>query len=471
MKNRSKWLTTALVMVSAILVDLDTSAAFSPASESSKVPPTNRRRSRISDPKDGHRIAMDMNVAMSSVDIYKAPSEMLNNGETPKTLDILSLPSTSRPVALGKRTRNPRIKRSSSRNSSSPKIERRIKSKDRDGRLSKEEERTLTYSIRSLRKAMRIRDDIVLDSHDYIPSESEWAKACGLSIIALRRVMYEGQQARTTLVSANAGLVTSIAKRHYRSLKIATEAGGGVGTILTLQDMIQEGNLGLMQAAERFEPERGWRFSTYATYWVKQRILRSISDSSRIIRLPAHVHSMLQKVNKARKDMIHEVGRVPSVPELAHYMEMSIEELTRLTSRSRNVVSLELPLRSGGSLKEDTRTIGDMMVSDAPTPEEDAQNQYLKEDIRAVINELKTRERDVLILRFGLDNGNPMSISETAKRLAISSDRVRLVEARALNKLRSPQRNYRLKEYIGGQNEEDQPAEEPEPSPEKMWFF
>lgn len=100
--------------------------------------------------------------------------------------------------------------------------------------------------------------------------------------------MYEGQQARTTLVSSNAGLVTSIAKRHYRSLKLATEAGGGVGTILTLQDMVQEGNLGLMQAAERFEPERGWRFSTYATYWVKQRILRSISDSSRIIRLPAH---------------------------------------------------------------------------------------------------------------------------------------------------------------------------------------
>jgi RNA polymerase primary sigma factor len=100
--------------------------------------------------------------------------------------------------------------------------------------------------------------------------------------------MYEGQQARTTLVSANGGLVTSIAKRHYSSLKQATEAGGGVGTILTLQDMIQEGNLGLMQAAERFEPERGWRFSTYATYWVKQRILRSISDSSRIIRLPAH---------------------------------------------------------------------------------------------------------------------------------------------------------------------------------------
>jgi RNA polymerase sigma factor (sigma-70 family) len=100
--------------------------------------------------------------------------------------------------------------------------------------------------------------------------------------------MYEGQQARTILVSANAGLVTSIAKRHCYSLKMATEAGGGLGTILTLQDMIQEGNLGLMQAAERFEPEREFRFSTYATYWIRQRILRSISDSSRIIRLPAH---------------------------------------------------------------------------------------------------------------------------------------------------------------------------------------
>jgi len=456
-------------MATAMLVDLDTSVAFSLSSDGAKASITSRRRARMPDPKGGLRSSMDLNVAMPTV-YEAAPSEMSFNGETTQTLDILSLPSHSRPVALGKRIRNPRIRRSNSRNSS-PRIDTRIKSKEREGLLSKEEERTLTLSVRSLRRAVRIRDEIALNSHDYIPTEAEWAEACGISIIGLRRVMYEGQLARTTLVSANVGLVTSIAKRHYRSLKQATEAGGGVGTILTLQDMIQEGNLGLMQAAERFEPERGWRFSTYATYWVKQRILRSISDSSRIIRLPAHVHAMLQKVNKARKDMIHEIGRVPSIPELSHYMEMSVEELTKLTSRSRNVLSLEKPLRSGGSMKEDRRTIGDMMVSDAPTPEEAAQNQYLKQDIRTVINELKTHERDVLILRFGLDNGNPMSVSETSKRLGITTDRVRLVESRALNKLRSPQRNYRLKEYLGGYCEEELIAEAPERSSEKMWFF
>jgi RNA polymerase primary sigma factor len=180
---------------------------------------------------------------------------------------------------------------------------------------------------------------------------------------------------------------------------------------------------------------------------------------------------MLQKVNRARKDMVHEIGREPSVPELAHYIEMSVEELTKLTSRSRNVVSLEIPLSSGGSLKEDRRTIGDFIVSDAPTPEEDAQSKYLKHDIRAVIDELQANERDVVILRFGLDNGTPLSINQTSKRLGISSDRVRTVEARALTKLRSPQRNYRLKEYLSEHNEEAQPKEDFQPSPEKMWFF
>lgn len=281
--KRSRWMTTALVAITAILVDLETSVAFSPSSESPKTG-TSRRRTRVTDFKDNGRANLDLHVAMSPV--YEAPLEMFAD-ETARTVDILSLPSSSRSTALGKRGRNPMIKRPNSRNSS-PRIDSRSKPRERDGLLSKEEERTLTLSVRSLRRAVRIRDELALNSHDYSHTEAEWAEACGLSIIGLRRVMYEGQQARTTLVSANGGLVTSIAKRHYSSLKQATEAGGGVGTILTLQDMIQEGNLGLMQAAERFEPERGWRFSTYATYWVKQRILRSISDSSRIIRLPAH---------------------------------------------------------------------------------------------------------------------------------------------------------------------------------------
>jgi DNA-directed RNA polymerase sigma subunit (sigma70/sigma32) len=165
--------------------------------------------------------------------------------------------------------------------------------------LSREEEQQLTHKVRSLRRAVRIRDSLVEEKEEWssyhpsafeddFPTEQQWAQACGLSVMDLRRVMAEGQESRSILVSANVGLVTSIAKRHYFALKHASEAGGGVGTILTLQDMIQEGNLGLMKAAERFDSDRGFRFSTYATYWIRQRILQSISDSSRVIRLPAY---------------------------------------------------------------------------------------------------------------------------------------------------------------------------------------
>ncbi|KAL3922546.1 MAG: hypothetical protein SGILL_002145, partial [Bacillariaceae sp.] len=324
--------------------------------------------------------------------------------------------------------------------------------------LSRDEERQLTHNVRSLRRAVRIRDALVEEKEEWstyhpaayeddFPTELQWAEACGLQVMDLRRVMAEGQEARSTLVSANVGLVTSIAKRHFYALKQATEATGGVGTILTLQDMIQEGNLGLMTAAERFEPERGFRFGTYATYWIRQRILRSISDSSRVIRLPAHVHSQLQKVNRARKEVAKDIGRTPSDPELAHYMKISVDELRKIVRKAQTVVSLESPVRKGTSHKAemDQRTIGDFIASDSPTPEEDAQRVGLQNEIRAVMEELSERERNVLNLRYGLENGSSMSLSQTASKIGISLDQVRLVEARALNKLRCPQRNYRLK--------------------------
>jgi DNA-directed RNA polymerase sigma subunit (sigma70/sigma32) len=120
------------------------------------------------------------------------------------------------------------------------------------------------------------------------PTEEEWAEACEFSVMELRQVMHDGREARSKLVASNAGLVTQIAKRHYWTLKRSNQDGRGVGTILTMQDLIQEGNLGLMEAAERFDPSKGFRFSTYATWWVRQRVLRSIADYSRVIRLPVH---------------------------------------------------------------------------------------------------------------------------------------------------------------------------------------
>jgi DNA-directed RNA polymerase sigma subunit (sigma70/sigma32) len=316
MKRTRKWVTTALVVLATVMVDLDGSLAFSPSSSDvvrAKNNAERRRSKRVvnqgspeeessssSHRRGGSGTGTDLNVAMSTanlLNIYpvsdigrvkkhttRSTSKQQHN---PKPdAGIVSLPASSWSVSLGKRNRSSRMVRPQSRNSS-PRLDGKTVTTDREGLLDKTTERKLTISIRSLRRAIRIRDNLV-ETSDSIPSEAEWAEACGLSVLGLRRDMYEGQQARTVLVSANAGLVTSIAKRHLASLKFATQAGGGVGTILTIQDLIQEGNLGLMQAAERFESDRGHRFSTYATYWIRQRILRSISDSSRIIRLPAH---------------------------------------------------------------------------------------------------------------------------------------------------------------------------------------
>lgn len=355
-------------------------------------------------------------------------------------------------------------------------------------RLTRDEENTLTTNMKTLKSVIRTRDEVALtktsgqtavDSvhspidpdtlpylteerrrsrlpYEFQPTEKEWAEACGISIIQLRRILIAGRNARTRLVDGNVGLVMSVAKRYFHELRRSVEGGGsnGVGSILTLQDMVQEGNLGLMEAAERFDSSKGARFGTYAMFWVRQRILRSIADNSRVIRLPAHVHTMLRNIRKTRADMEKEIGRAPSLPELAHELKMSPDKLQLYTASSRSVLSLEVP-RSPGIGKssggdQDKRTLGDFIASDSPTPQEDAEFDALKSDIRAAIDGLgNDRERDVLIWRFGLEDGSPKTLGETAERLGITKDRVRMVEARALNKLRHPQRNHRLKDYVG----------------------
>merc|ERR1712071_193807 len=217
--------------------------------------------------------------------------------------------------------------------------------------------------------------------------------------------------------------------------------------------MIQEGNLGLMEAAERFEPSRGFRLSTYASYWVRQRILQSIANHSRVIRLPAHVHSILRTIHRTRQDMEKENGNLPSIDELANRLDMPVDKLKRYTDSSQMVLSLEGPLKSQSST-DDKRTLGERIASDSPSPEEDAEFDSLRRDIRAVMDSLGQREKEVLIQRFGLEDGTPKTVEETSRGLGISRDRVRNVEARALNKLRHPQRNYKLKEYVGEQNDE-----------------
>lgn len=177
--------------------------------------------------------------------------------------------------------------------------------------------------------------------------------------------------------------------------------------------------------------------------------------------------------------MTQEIGRVPSDPELAHYMKVSVDELRKIVSKAQTVVSLESPIRKSTNHKSETdqRTIGDVIASDAPTPEEDAQRLGLQNEIRTVMSELAERERSVLTLRYGLENGEPMTLTQTANAIGITPDQVRLVESRALNKLRCPQRSYRLKEYVGAETNFYTSScgvgveHEHLPKTEKMWFL
>lgn len=323
--------------------------------------------------------------------------------------------------------------------------------------LTFEEEKNISTDIQTFRSVMRVRDTLIewmtkdavrtnqlIDQHNHFePPMEQWAAACSLSMNELSDVVARGQEARTNLIRGNVGLVTMIAKRYYKGI-------GGPDAMLKLDDLIQEGHMGIMEAAERFDPTKGFRFSTYATHWIRQRMLRSIAETSRTIRLPVHVQTMIRNMNKKQKEMSDEIGRQPSMPELAHELGMSLDKLHLYQHISRNVLSLELPV-DNHSNTEDKRTLGDRIAcTTEPTPDEDAMSEDLRGEVHAMLDALGHDERLVLTHRFGLGDGWPQTLRETAESMGVSIDIVRAVEAKALNKLRQPRMNYRLKDYLNG---------------------
>eukprot|EP00547_Thalassionema_nitzschioides_P004125 CAMPEP_0194213136 /NCGR_PEP_ID=MMETSP0156-20130528/13526_1 /TAXON_ID=33649 /ORGANISM="Thalassionema nitzschioides, Strain L26-B" /LENGTH=359 /DNA_ID=CAMNT_0038941103 /DNA_START=405 /DNA_END=1484 /DNA_ORIENTATION=+ len=347
--------------------------------------------------------------------------------------------------------------------------------KDKRSRLSKEEEHELANEIRTSRTFMRIKQELESSSLSDLegpPSESEWAKSCGVPIDQLLEIIQKGKDARQTMVTANIGLAGSLSKRYFTSLQRAHQGKGAIGTILSYNDLVQEGILGLMEAIERFEPERNFRFSTYATWWVRQRILKAITENSRVIRLPAHVHQKVRDINKGRKEFEKNMGRLPSNVELATYLGLGVKKLELYLDAARSTLSLEHPIKKKLTAEQSSSTLGDFISSDAPTPNEDAESRSLREEIFSVIGELPSWERDVVVKRFGLDDGTIKSVEEISKQLGLPPSRVRIVEARALHNLRSPQLNYKLKSYYN----EDKPAIEQEEevaqeelTPEQIW--
>jgi RNA polymerase primary sigma factor len=260
--------------------------------------------------------------------------------------------------------------------------------------------------------------------------DSDWAKEMEMPLSDFRRRLHSGRRAKDKMVQSNLRLVVSIAKKY-------------MNRGLSFQDLIQEGSLGLIRAAEKFDHEKGYKFSTYATWWIRQAITRAIADQSRTIRLPVHLYETISRIKKTTKLLSQEMGRKPTEEEIATRMEMTIEKLRFIAKSAQLPISLETPIG-----KEEDSRLGDFIEYDGETPDDQVAKNLLREDLESVLGTLSPRERDVLKLRYGLDDGRMKTLEEIGQIFNVTRERIRQIEAKALRKLRHPNRNSVLKEYI-----------------------
>ena len=294
--------------------------------------------------------------------------------------------------------------------------------------LSAEEEIDLAQQMEEGNVAS---EKIILLKNRRDEASDEEKEEINAEIKELQKTVEIGSYAKKRLAEANLRLVVSIAKRY-------------VGRGMLFLDLIQEGNLGLIKAVEKFDYRKGYKFSTYATWWIRQAITRAIADQARTIRIPVHMVETINKLIRVSRQLLQELGREPSPEEIAEEMNMPVERVREILKISQEPVSLETPIG-----EEEDSHLGDFIKDDnVPVPADAAAFTLLKEQLEEVLGTLTEREQKVLTLRFGLEDGRARTLEEVGKEFSVTRERIRQIEAKALRKLRHPSRSRKLKDYL-----------------------
>lgn len=290
--------------------------------------------------------------------------------------------------------------------------------------LTAQEEIGLARKVAKFMELERVRKQLRKQLRQE-PTHHEWAAAAGISLLEYRNIL----KARNKLIQANLRLVVSIAKQYQ---------GRGVD----LLDLIQEGNIGLIRSAEKFDPERGYKFSTYATWWIRQGCTRGIAKQSRIIRLPDYLYQEISHLKKTSRLLTQNLARNPTVKEIASSLDTTVNHIQAISKFSIQVISLDI------SIGEENSCLGEFIESSFATPEEQAYSHQLSQDLNNLLNILNSREQEVLKLRYGLNDGEDKTLAEIGRILNLSRERIRQIEKKALTKLRQQKNRNLIKEYL-----------------------